>query len=128
MNNNTSGGIYIIDLKKFEKVSFHRFVDCISINCFIPSKNKDIIIVSSAFVKNIKNNIIRGRLILLEIKEENNIISLNMKKYIEGGPYYFINCSELFFNEYFFTSIHKSNNLIKLKEDATFSQYFQLNQ
>ena len=77
--------------------------------------------------KQIYVNINRGRILLLEIKEENNSINLTIKKYIEGGPYYYINCQNLFFDKYFFASITKNNCLLKLNDDGNFTQYFEMN-
>ena len=147
MENSTSGGIYIIDLELFKKKSFHRFTQCVSINSIIPSKISNVIIVSSIFnykkywidkskkqkekngnnIKSNTKNVNRGKLLSIEIKEENNIITLNINKNIEGGQFYFINCQKLFLNSYFFTSIYKTNSLIKYLEDGKFIQYFQLN-
>ena len=146
MKNNTSGGIYVIDLEKFELISFHRFSNYIAINSMIPSKRNNTIIVSSIikhkrYPKSLKdksngkndnnnnNNIdymFRGRLITMEIKTENDKISFKIQNFSEG-QFYFINCKNLILDEYFFTSFHKNNNLIKLKENGKFIQYFKIN-
>ena len=137
--NNLSSGIYLIDLEKFELLYIQRFPKYISINCIIPSNNNNMFIASSIFNSYVpktrandenkikEKQIARGRLILVEIKEDNNKILLNIKKYIEGGPFYYINCQELFFDEYLFTSIYKNNSLIKLNKQGKFSQYFEIN-
>ena len=137
--NKSKGGIFIIDLEQFEIIAFQRFPKYTSINCIIPTKNDNIIIGSSVFNfkkyrnkaidKNKQNeiNINRGRLLLLEIIETNNDIYLDIKKYSEGGTFYYINCGKLFFETYFFSSIYKSNCLIKLNENGKFTQYCQIN-
>ena len=146
-NNNSSGGIYTIDLDLYEKISFQKFSCYISINSIIPSTKNNIIIVSSVYNykkmfidkrdkekekegNKIKKNVInlnRGRIMSIEIKEEDNKISFKINKYLEGGAFYFINCAKLFLDSYFFTSIYKNNTLIKFYEDEKFSQYFQIN-
>ena len=68
----------------------------------------------------------RGRLITMEIKTENDKISFKIQNFSEG-QFYFINCKNLILDEYFFTSFHKNNNLIKLKEDGKFIKYFEIN-
>ena len=139
--NNFSAGVYIIDLEDFEKINFIKFHSYISINSLISTKNNNIIIASSIFhYKNLyctkeidvnKNkrkviNITRGRILSIEIKEENKNVFLYIKKYLEGGEFYYINCPKLFSDEYFFTSICKNNRLIKLNDDASFDQYFKI--
>ena len=143
MKNNKSGGIYTIDLEKFEIISFHQFQKCIAINSMIPSKRNNIILVSSIFsykkfykYSNDKFNeksdnqvakiFERGRMLTIEIKNENNKILFKIKNFSEG-PFFFINCKNLILDEYIFTSFHKDNNLIKLKEDGKFITYFKIN-
>ena len=146
--NNSLGGIYIIDLERYEKIAFQTFQKCVSINSIVPTRFDNLLIVSSVFnykkffldkMKKPKNrnddknntrkiDLNRGRLISLEIKEEeNNKISLKINSYKEGDTFYFINCQKLFFNEYFFTSIYKNNSLIKLLPDGRFNHYCILN-
>ena len=141
--NNTSGGIYTIDLEKFELLAFHRFPNCIAINSIIPSKKNNIILTSSIFSykrynknlkdksneksnKNATNYICRGRMLTMEIKIENDKISFHIQKFSEG-PFYFINCKNLILDDYIFTSYNNNNSLIKLQEDGKFIQYFKIN-
>ena len=143
MNNNTTGGIYIINLEKFEKISFYKFYKCAAINSIIPSKTNNIILVSSIYLykqylKNLKdksneksnkiiyNNVNRGRMLTIKIIEVNSKISFKIQNFTEG-PFYFINCKNLFLDEYFFTCVHKNNNLIKLKDDGKCIHYFKIN-
>ena len=112
--NKSKGGIFIIDLEQFEIIAFQRFPKYTSINCIIPTKNDNIIIGSSVFNfkkyrnkaidKNKQNeiNINRGRLFLLEIIETDDDIYLDIKKYSEGGTFYYINCGKLFLKYLFF--------------------------
>ena len=146
--NNSLGGIYIIDLEKFKKIAFHTFPKCISINSLLPTKKNNLIIVSSVFnykkfylskkkkpMKREENSyksrtidFNRGRLISLEInEEENNTISLQEFAHKEGSTFYFINCQKLFFDEYLFTSIYKNNSLIKLLSNGKFNHYCLIN-
>ena len=57
-------------------------------NCTTPTRNDNIIIS-------------------LEIKEDNKKILLDIKNYLDGEDFYFINCPKLFMDEYFFGSIYK---------------------
>ena len=145
--NKSLGGIYIIDLEKYEKIAFQTFPKCVSINSLIPTKFDNLLIVSSVFnykkfflnkkkkpvnrdedKNNLKIDLNRGRLISLEIKEEEKKkISLKMNSYQEGDTFYFINCQKLFFDDYFFTSVYKNNSLIKLLSNGRFSHYCILN-
>ena len=143
MKKDISGGIYTIDLEKYELISFHRFPNTIAINSIIPSKRNDIILLSSIiwhkkYRKSLKdksnekndnklnNYIKRGRLITMEIKIVNDKISFKIQNFSEG-QFHFINCKNLILDEYIFTSFHKNNNLIKLKENGKFIQYFKIN-
>ena len=143
IKNNKAGGIYIIDLEKFEKISFHEFPKCIAINSMIPSKSNNIILISSIFSsekfykysedksnKKNKSKVMksfeRGRMITLEIKGENGKISFKVKNFSEG-QFYFIICKNLILDEYIFTLFYKDNNLVKLKKDGKFIKYFKIN-
>ena len=143
VSGNNIGGIYIIDLNLFEKIAFQKFTHYIYLYSIIPSKKENVIIVSSVFnnrnnqcrhtIKNgekknnsLKKNFNKGRLVSIEIEENNNTISLKIKNYSEGGNYYYINCQKPFLDEYFFTSIYKTNSLVRMKENGTFIEYFEV--
>ena len=138
--NNSFGGIYIIDLDEFKIIMHQTFLKYKSIYCIIPSKIDNIFICSSVFctnkIKKIKKcendktnnyNINRGRLLLVEIEEKEDKISLKILKHLEGGDNYYINCNKLFFDEYFFTSMYENNSLIKFHQNMKkFSRFFKM--
>ena len=91
--------------------------------------NDNTLICSSTIVYNKynKQSFRNGKLILLNIDEKNNELSLNRKETNSLiGNCKYINCDKFIFDSYFLCSSEDSNGIIQLNEKNEFKHYFNI--
>jgi len=123
-----NGGIYIFDIEKFICVSHIKYDDILTVNCLM-GVNDNTLICSSTIVYNKynKQSFRNGKLILLNIDEKNNELSLNRKETNSLiGNCKYINCDKFIFDSYFLCSSEDSNGIIQLNEKNEFKHYFNI--
>ena len=122
-----AGGIIILDIDKCEYINHIKFDDITSFNSIIKLNDNTLISSTTIIVRRRKTMYYRGKLILLNIEENNNKISLKrieMNEYIGNCKY--INCQNLIAESFILCSSEDNNDIWKLNKNNEFIHYFNL--